>query len=127
MNAGRRIVVIDDDESLSFLISEMLTRQGYEVKVAPDGIKGMALVNQLAPELVILDFMLPAGGAPVFHRGLRSTSAGKRKPVLILSAIPEKTIAEKLDMDERTYFLGKPYGREELLSTVQQILQENPV
>lgn len=123
---AQRIVVIDDDESLSVLIHDMLTRQGYDVMMAPDGVRGMTLVKQAVPALIVLDFMLPAGGAPVFHRGLRANPAGKAIPVLILSAAPERLIAEKLEMDALTYFLGKPYGREELLATVAQILEEHP-
>ncbi|MBI4346526.1 MAG: response regulator [Elusimicrobia bacterium] len=122
----QRVLVVDDDETLCLLISEVLAIEGYDVKVAADAVEGMAILKRLDPAIVVLDYMMPAGGGSTFHRALRANPQWKDKPVLMLSAAPESTIAKGVDMDGRTYFLAKPYGRKDLLAIVQQILEENP-
>ena len=119
--AGKSIVVVDDDESMQFLVGHILKQGGYEVHAAPDGIQGMALVRQTNPAVVILDFMLPAGGGAVFHKGLRN-SPQKNMPVVILSAAQEELVAKTVDMDGLTYFVKKPCEKTLLMAVVAQAM-----
>ncbi|MBI5201217.1 MAG: response regulator [Elusimicrobia bacterium] len=121
-----KVLVVDDDETMCLLIGEVLQLEGYEVKIAADAIEGMAVLKKLDPAMIVLDFMMPAGGGGTFHKALRANPLWKEKPILILSGAPESSVAKGLDMDGRTYFLSKPYGRKELLALVRQILEENP-
>jgi two-component system response regulator (stage 0 sporulation protein F) len=64
-----RILFIDDDESIRFLVQEELGVDGHNVQVAGDGLTGLALAEQERPDLVILDLKMPGiGGMEVLQR-----------------------------------------------------------
>ena len=60
---GRRIVVIEDDETIGTAVAERLRSEGFMVDVAADGLAGVELVTSTSPDLVVLDMMLPESTA----------------------------------------------------------------
>ncbi len=116
------ILIIEDDEELAPLIGQALKEGGHSSQVALDGVQAMALVRQMHPALIILDFLFPAGGGAAFHQRLRLSQHTRDIPVLILSSVAEEKVLKSVDMDGRTYYLAKPYKKDELLAMVGQIL-----
>ena len=66
------------------------------------------------------------GGGASFHQRLRVSLHTRDIPVIILSATPETTVLKTVDMDERTYYLAKPYKKDEFMALVGQILSDGP-
>ncbi|MGL5034672.1 MAG: response regulator transcription factor [Microcystaceae cyanobacterium] len=120
-----RILVIDDDPSISELVSINLEMAGYDVNQAEDGVKGQALAVQIQPDLIMLDVMLPkADGFTVCQR-LRRDHRTTDIPVLMLTALGQ--IQDKIDgfnagADD---YLTKPFDVEEMLARVRALLRRS--
>ena len=90
-----RILVIDDDPSISELVSINLEMAGYDVSPAEDGIKGQALAVQIQPDLIMLDLMLPKVDGFTVCQRLRRDPRTADIPVLMLTALGQ--IQDKID------------------------------
>lgn len=116
-----RIVVIDDDQAVTSVLRRGLTLEGFAVATAEDGEHGLELIREQAPDLVILDVMMPGlDGLSVLER-LRAAEA--RLPVLLLTAkdAPADQV-RGLDAGADDYVV-KPFTFEVLLARVRTQLR----
>lgn len=119
-----RILVVEDEPEISSLIQLELGCEGYEVKVAGNGLDGLREARQWEPDLIILDRMLPGmDGLSVCRRLRRSSDV----PVLMLTVLGEiNDRVEGLDAGANDY-LVKPFDLDELLARVRvQLRQRGP-
>jgi DNA-binding response OmpR family regulator len=115
------ILIVEDNEDLAFGLRNNLEIEGYSVKIAPDGVKGLARIRQSRPDLVILDLMLPNLDGVRVLRAL--AESGPDVPVLVLTARGEETDkvrALRLGADD---YVTKPFGLLELLARVEALLR----
>ncbi|GAC1391107.1 MAG: response regulator transcription factor [Ktedonobacteraceae bacterium] len=119
------LLVVDDDSRITELLRRVLAYEGYNVTIATSGDEALHKMLEHAPDLIVLDIMLPGvDGIEVVQR-LRA--AGDRVPVLLLTA--RATLADKvkgLEMGADDY-LVKPFAPEELLARVKAMLRRNQV
>jgi len=117
---NERILIIEDDQAILKLLQRGLAYEGYAVDVATDGRTGLNLARDHAPDLVVLDWMLPGmDGLEVCHR-LRM---GGSMPVLMLTA--KDTIQDRvqgLDAGADDYMV-KPFNLDELLARIRALLR----
>ena len=116
-----RVLVVEDNADLAVGLRNNLEIEGYEVDVATDGRAGLAAARARAPDLVILDLMLPELDGFRVLRALREHPGGP--PILILTARGEeadKVRGLKLGADD---YVTKPYGLLELLARVEALLR----
>ncbi len=123
MSTPTRILVVDDEHSITDLLSMALRYEGMDVRVAHLGRQALEAVGTFHPQLIVLDVMLPdLNGFEVLERMGRDM-AGTRVPVLFLTA--RDTLDDKL----RGFTLGgddymtKPFSVEELIVRVRAILR----
>ncbi len=119
-----RILVVEDNLDLAAGIRHNLAREGYEVHLAEDGPEGLRLARSLAPDLIILDLMLPGLDGFAVLETVRAE--GCRAPVLVLTARGEemdRVRAFRLDADQ---YLTKPLGGLELIERVGMLLRRGP-
>lgn len=114
---GKRVLVVEDDPSIAIGLRINLESEGYEVFVAEDGEVGLELARTKAPDLVVLDIMLPKkNGLEVLHT-LRSE--GAVMPIIILSAKSgEMDKVAGLELGAEDY-VAKPFSLAELLARVR--------
>ncbi len=116
----KRILVIEDEVHIADGIRLNLTLQGYEVKVAPDGIDGLEKWRSWHPDLIILDIMLPMIDGFSILKTIRQDD--EKIPVLILSArgdTKDKVKGLRYGVDD---YLAKPFDLEEFLLRVQRLI-----
>jgi two-component system alkaline phosphatase synthesis response regulator PhoP len=116
-----RILVIEDNRNLATGLRNNLEIEGYEVVVSADGAAGLSLARSSAPDLIILDLMLPGVDGYRVLASLREE--GIDMPVLILSARGEeadKVLGFRLGADD---YVAKPFGLLELLARVDALLR----
>jgi len=117
---GARILVVDDDPMLAAALRRPLTYEGYEVEVATSGEDALARVGEHAPDLIVLDVLLPGMDGLTTCRKLRDVTD---VPVLMLTArseVPERVAGFEAGADD---YLGKPFAFEELLVSVKALLR----
>ncbi len=116
----KKILIIDDDRDLSFIISEMLESYGYSVSAAESGEEAFALLSKNTYHLILLDINLPDTTGLELCRELRSIS---QIPVIFASArTSESDRITGFDIGGDDY-LPKPYSMKELLSRVNALMR----
>jgi two-component system response regulator MtrA len=116
-----RILVVEDNAALAEGIEYNLRLEGYDVQIAESGTDAISVAESWAPELIILDLMLPGVDGYQVLRSVRGR--GSHVPVIILSARGEeadKVRGFRLDADQ---YVTKPFGVVELLERVGALLR----
>jgi len=119
-----RILIVDDDIQALRMVGMMLERQGYEIAVATSGEKALQKVSQNAPDLIIMDVMMPQLDGFEVTRRLKANPDTLQIPVLLFTAkntIVDKVTGFQCGADD---YLTKPIYRRELLDCVEELLQQ---
>lgn len=118
----KKILVIEDDPAISRLVDYSLRHEGYEVISATNGLAGIKKAQNEAPDLVILDVMLPGmDGFEICHQ-LRSEQDTAQLPILMFSAKAQeidKNTGLKVGADD---YLPKPATPAEIVNRVEKLL-----
>ncbi len=115
------ILIVEDDESISRILELELLHQGFAVQRAADGATALEMVEQGAPDLIVLDLMLPGVEGLDVSRTLRSH--GFDRPILMLTARSETqdvVVGFESGADD---YLRKPFEMAELLSRIRALLK----
>lgn len=119
---SKRVLIIDDDENIVKYLSVALSKSGYEPIGAYDGKEGLEKVEEVHPDLIVLDIMMPKKTGWVVFRQLRSDDEYKSIPVIMLTSI-----TDVLEMEESTSATDEPEYeglREVVRKAVQQMREE---
>ena len=117
---GRRVLVVEDDATLSDVVARYLRREGFEVEVVDDGRVGLARALDWLPDLVVLDIMLPGLDGLEVCRRLRSSAP---IPVVMLTARTEeddRVLGLELGADD---YVTKPFSPRELTARIKAVLR----
>ena len=119
-----RILVVEDDKEIQELITYFLTKEGYEVDRASDGLEGLKLLKENKNDLVILDLMLPNLDGKNFTKIVRDISSEYGEPVIImLTAKTEiEDVLDGLEIGADDY-MKKPFDPRELVLRIKKFLK----
>jgi DNA-binding response OmpR family regulator len=118
-----RVLVVEDDDAIAQVLQRSLRMEGYEVKLAGDGVTALDQAHAFLPDLVILDLGLPRLDGIEVARTLRRTDD---VPILVLTARDAvESRVEGLDSGADDY-LVKPFERQELLARMRALLRRRP-
>jgi DNA-binding response OmpR family regulator len=116
------VLVVDDDPTITDVLSRYLARAGHDVLTAHDGVGALDLVIRAEPELVVLDVMLPAPDGFEVCRRLRSTST---VPIIMLTALgAENDRLAGLELGADDYIV-KPFSPREVVLRVEAVLRRS--
>jgi len=119
-----RILVVDDELAVRESLRRALALEGHDVGLAADGREALATIARSAPDLVVLDVLMPELDGLEVSRRLRAV--GDRTPILMLTARAEvEDRVAGLDAGADDY-LGKPFALDELLARVRALLRRTP-
>ena len=116
----RRILLVEDEESITTPLAEALGREGFDTSVAGSAAAALDLAKQVRPDLVLLDVMLPDGSGFDVARELRRDS---RVPIIMLTARGEeadRVAGLELGADD---YVVKPFSARELVARVRAVLR----
>lgn len=121
--ADDKILLIEDDSDISELVQYNLEREGFKVFASGDGEIGLSQAVQLAPDLIVLDLMLPGLDGLSVCRRLRSNPATQDIPIVMLTAKGEESdVVVGLEMGADDY-VAKPFSPKELLARIRAVLR----
>ncbi|MBN9151153.1 MAG: response regulator transcription factor [Cryobacterium sp.] len=117
---GVRVLVVEDDPSISRLVVSYLEREGFVVDVAGDGTTGVDLTRSLRPDVVVLDLMLPGMDGIEVCRRIRTFSDAY--VVMLTARIEEidRLIGLSVGADD---YIGKPFSPRELVARIRAMLR----
>ncbi|MGL4338866.1 MAG: response regulator [Rhodoglobus sp.] len=115
-----KILIVEDESSLSEPLAFLLEREGYETQIAEDGLAAVAEFDRAGADLVLLDLMLPGLAGTEVCRELRSRSS---VPIIMVTAKDsEVDIVVGLELGADDY-VTKPYSTRELLARIRAVLR----
>ena len=121
---ARNILVVEDDRNISDLIQMYLVKEGFEVRIAADGGKAIAEFQKSAPDLILLDIMLPVMDGWAVCAKIRETS---KVPIIMLTAKSEVfDRIQGLEMGADDYIV-KPFEMKELLARINAVLRRTEI
>ena len=120
MVSKQKILIVDDDNNIAELISLYLTKECFETMIANDGESALLMADSFAPNLILLDLMLPGIDGYQVCREIRAKSS---IPIIMLSAkgeIFDKVLGLELGADD---YMEKPFDSKELVARVKAVLR----
>jgi CheY-like chemotaxis protein len=118
--SGKTILIVDDEVGILEVLEFILRDAGFSVKNALNGQDALARLEEVAPDLVILDYMMPILDGTGVIRAMRADPKYSAVPIILTSALHERTI--KKSCDGYQAFLRKPYKTERLLEEIARLL-----
>jgi len=122
--AMKKVLLVEDELPVAEVVSELLESEGYRVTHAPNATRAEELLDELRPDLVILDIMLPDTDGLVLCTELRARWPA---PIVLLSGTQRKSdpiIGLRLGADD---FIAKPFDARELLARLEAVLRRSSV
>jgi len=117
------VLVVEDEDALSTLLSYNLEKEGYKVTVATDGEEGLMLVDERLPDLIVLDWMMPKVSGIEVCRRLRTRAETRNVPIIMLTARGEESDRIRgLDTGADDY-ITKPFSMTELTARIRAVLR----
>jgi DNA-binding response OmpR family regulator len=124
-NMPKKIVLIEDEQDITNLLTLYLSKEGYHVRSSPNGVKGLQLVKQERPDLVILDLMLPEMDGLEVCKRLRADAKTSALSIIMLTAKGEesdKIVGLELGADD---YVTKPFSPKEVVARVKALLRRS--
>ena len=123
-----RVLVIDDDATFRSLLNIHLTRQGHEVTVAEDGIQGQRMARQHLPDVIIIDYQMPAANGRVVAERITRSSDTQHIPMILVSGASADEIQNNVSQTGVVETLSKlTLTEEELVRALENAVASKAV
>lgn len=118
-----KVLVVDDEDDFRVIIKDVLDGAGFDVRLATDGMDGLAKAEDFKPDAVLVDWMMPKMDGQSFVQALRRSPATAGVPVIMLTV--KQTADDELEalhfgVDD---FIIKPFKPEDLLARLRAVLR----
>jgi two-component system, OmpR family, response regulator TrcR len=120
----KTVLVIEDDPTNAMVITDYLAAHGFEVICASDGEQGLSRFDEVSPDVVIVDMLLPRRTGLQVVRALRATPAGQHVPILMMSAVWKDAYPEQPRHDEVQGYLVKPFRMSDLVERIRELFPD---
>ena len=121
---AKRILIAEDEPNIIESLVFLLNRAGCEVTVETDGGKALATALEMAPDLLVLDVMLPGMTGYEVLRELRADERTKALPVIVLTAKGQREDRNTALDSGADLFITKPFSNKDIVASVLQLLGE---
>ena len=118
----KKILVVEDEESLLKLESILLTSKGYEVHGVGDGQAALDALGKVKPDLVLLDIMLPEMDGFEVCRRIKSNPDTRHIPVVMLTAKKSREDMSKGEQVGADWYITKPFKSAMVIETIQRFI-----
>jgi len=120
----QRIVIIEDDEVMSLVMREELSKAGFDVNISTTGKDGLQKAQTKKPDLVLLDLMLPDISGYEVLKTLKKSEATKKIPVVIITSLSmDEGISKAMAAGANDYFVKSQHTVIELIEMIVQFLK----
>ena len=116
------VMIVDDSLTVRRVTSKLLTREGFEVLTARDGVDALALLETEVPDVILLDIEMPRMDGFEFTKNIKANERTAQIPIVMITsrtAEKHRNLAAELGVD---LYLGKPFQEEELLRHLREML-----
>lgn len=122
MSATIHILILEDDPAVQLLMRKQLVAHGFQVTCADDGLDGLIKLEQVKPDLIICDVMMPNLDGIEFVKAVKGHADTQKIPIIFLTAKTDpRSMIDGINVGAR-FYVTKPFQIDDLLSKVQRAL-----
>jgi DNA-binding response OmpR family regulator len=118
----KRVLLVEDTDSVQLMVKRWLTGDGYDVDVASDGKEALEHAKSNVPDLILLDIMMPGLNGYAVCRELREQEQTKKTPIIMITALPTAVDSKEGKLSGANEVIIKPLNREDLLRRIRTYL-----
>lgn len=118
----KRILIVDDEVDIAEALEELLEIAGYAAVAAFNGEEGLRKVDEVQPDVILTDVMMPVLTGLEMLEQLRQQPRHAHVPVILMSAVEHRDVAERLGAP----FIKKPFGLQQLLRLLDRLASGCP-
>src|SRR3989344_6433254 len=119
-----KILVAEDDQFILKAMTTKLTKEGFEVKIAVDGVQVLDILKSYIPDLIILDLLMPKKDGFEVLKEVKGDQRLKNIPIIIASNLgQENDIQQVLDLGATDYLIKSEFTLESLVQKIKNILK----
>jgi DNA-binding response OmpR family regulator len=119
---GKHVLVLEDEPAVQTLLKKQLTSHGFTVTIASDGLDGLMKLEQLKPDLIICDVMMPNLDGMGFVKAIKGHNVTQKIPVIFLTAKTDpRSMIDGINVGAR-FYVTKPFQIDDLLAKVHKAL-----
>ena len=123
----KKILIVEDSETIREMVAYRLTESGYDVETASDGKEGLRKIKEVKPDLVVLDIRMPGMDGFEVCEKAKADPAIKHIPILFLTTATQKADYEKGRECGADGYVTKPYEGTGLVDEVKRVLQKKQI
>jgi len=120
---GSKILIADDSPTVRHLIQKFLDGEGYEIFTTSDSANVVDLIDEINPDLVISDIMMPGMDGYTFLRHIRKEKTRESLPVIMMSTKKREAMKDLFVSYGISGYLEKPFEKEELVTLIKKALE----
>ncbi|WP_314296052.1 Hpt domain-containing protein [Acinetobacter schindleri] len=121
-NARRLVMIVDDSVTVRKVTSRLLERQGYDIVTAKDGVDAIEQLENVRPDLMLLDIEMPRMDGFEVTNLVRHHDIHRNLPIIMITSRTGEKHRERAFSLGVTYYMGKPFQEAELLANVQELI-----
>jgi len=120
-NEKKRILIVDDEESLRRALAEMLRHEGFEVMEAGDGREALAEISKELPDLILLDIIMPHMDGRAVLKKIREKQEFKDVKIIFLTNLSDvNNIADMVEMDTPDYLVKSDWSIADIVKKIRE-------
>lgn len=123
-NARRLVMIVDDSVTVRKVTSRLLERQGYDIVTAKDGVDAIEQLENVRPDLMLLDIEMPRMDGFEVTNLVRHHDIHRDLPIIMITSRTGEKHRERAFSLGVTHYMGKPFQEAELLANIQQLIAE---
>lgn len=124
VSGRRRVLVVDDDQAIVDMFSELLERDGrFEVRTAQTGYDAGLLTHQFRPDIMLLDFKLPDVNGNIVCKTVRNQPEFEHMKIIIISGVADPDEIGELKAAGADEFIRKPFAIENVINRMAEMLK----
>ncbi|TLM67845.1 MAG: response regulator [Deltaproteobacteria bacterium] len=122
VTSKKKILIVEDEEKLRELVTLLLSSRGYEIECVSDGLAALGAIRRKAPDLVLLDIMIPEIDGFEVCRQIKNNELTRQIPVVMLTAKRHQTDFARAEEVGADWYLVKPFKSAMLVETIMRFL-----
>lgn len=123
MDTKKIILIVEDEETLAFSLKRKLEASGFTAELAMDGEEAIQKVNELKPDLILLDLILPKFGGVEVLKKIKASEEAKNIPIVVLTNLSSgETIAEVVEAGGTDYLVKANTSLDQIVETINKKL-----
>jgi CheY-like chemotaxis protein len=121
---AQKILVADDEQYVHWLLRHHLTRAGYEMLIANNGLEVLEIAARDKPHLIVLDVMMPEMDGLTALRELKKSEVTRDIPVIVITTNAHRITRTESETFGAALFLTKPFSPAQLLAEIRQLIPQ---